>query len=65
MTDHVLRHGALRHFNTQLEQLAVYAGCAPAWIGKTHPADRKFTHACAMYTKPKSGNNCGWTAKNI
>jgi hypothetical protein len=26
MTDHVLRHGALRHFNTQLEQLAVYAG---------------------------------------
>jgi hypothetical protein len=43
----------------------VYAGCAPAWIGKTHPADRKFTHACAMYTKPKSGNNCGWTAKNI
>ena len=40
MTDHVLRHSPLGHFNAQLEQLAVYAGRAPAWIGKTHPADQ-------------------------
>jgi hypothetical protein len=40
MTDHVLRHSSLGHFNTQLEQLTVYAGRAPAWIGKTHPADQ-------------------------
>ena len=40
MTDHVLRYSPLRYFNTQLEQLAVYAGRAPAWIGKTHPADQ-------------------------
>ena len=40
MTDDVLRHRALGHFNTQLEQFAVYAGCSPAWIGKTHPADQ-------------------------
>jgi hypothetical protein len=39
MSDHVLRYSPLRHFNTQLEQLAVDAGRAPAWIGKTHPAD--------------------------
>lgn len=40
MTDHVLRYRPLGHFNTQLEQLAVYAGRAPAWIGKTHLADQ-------------------------
>ena len=40
MTHHVLRHSPLGHFNAQLEQLAVYAGRAPAWIGKTHPADQ-------------------------
>ena len=40
MADHVLRHCALGHFKAQLEQLAVYAGRAPAWIGKTHPADQ-------------------------
>ena len=34
MTDHVLRDGALRHFNTQLEQLAVYAGCAQRGLAR-------------------------------
>src|ERR1017187_6982032 len=40
MSDHVLRYSSLGHFNTQLERLAVDAGRAPAWIGKTHPADQ-------------------------
>ena len=40
MADHVLCHCALGHFNAQLEQFAVYARRAPAWIGKTHPADQ-------------------------
>ncbi len=40
MTDDVLRHRALGHFNAQLEQFAVYPGRSPVWIGQTHPPDQ-------------------------